>query len=283
MTSLFVCPLCSAALTRDERAYRCPAGHSFDIAREGYTHLLPANRKHSKAPGDDKAMAAARSAFLGKGYYAPLREAICELGVSLTGDRPAVLDSGCGEGYYTAGLYQALLDAGKSPVMAGIDISKFILRLAAKREKRVEFAVASSYHLPVADASIDLLLNCFSPLALDEFRRVLRPGGVFLYVVPSAMHLWEMKQVLYEKPYPNEVKQTPYEGFRYVTIRHVEQTIHLDCPADIQALFGMTPYCWKTPREGVERLRTLEMLDCRISFDIHAFIRKGTDAGDTEV
>ena len=141
MTSLFVCPLCGAALTRDERAYRCPAGHSFDIAREGDTHLLPANRKHSKAPGDDKAMAAARSAFLGKGYYAPLRDAICELGVSLTGDRPAVLDSGCGEGYYTAGLYQALLDAGKSPVMAGIDISKFILRLAAKREKRVEFAV----------------------------------------------------------------------------------------------------------------------------------------------
>ena len=79
--------------------------------------------------------------------------------------------------------------------MAGIDISKFILRLAAKREKRVEFAVASSYHLPVADASIDLLLNCFSPLALDEFRRVLRPGGAFLYVVPSAMHLWEIKKV----------------------------------------------------------------------------------------
>ena len=150
MTSLFVCPLCGAALTRDERAYRCPAGHSFDIAREGYTHLLPANRKHSKAPGDDQAMAAARSAFLGKGYYAPLRDAICELGAELTGDRPAVLDSGCGEGYYTAGLYQALLDAGKSPVMAGIDISKFILRLAAKREKRVEFAVASSYSPPLA-------------------------------------------------------------------------------------------------------------------------------------
>ena len=110
-------------------------GHSFDIAREGYTHLLPANRKHSKAPGDDKAMAAARSAFLGKGYYAPLRDAICELGVSLTGDRPAVLDSGCGEGYYTAGLYQALLDAGKSPVMAGIDISKFILRLCGEARK----------------------------------------------------------------------------------------------------------------------------------------------------
>ena len=134
--------------------------------------------------------------------------------------------------------------------------------------------MASSYHLPVANSSIDLLLNCFSPLAIEEFRRVLRPEGHFLYVVPSAMHLWEMKQVLYDHPYPNEVKETPYEGFRYVAIRHVEDTIHLDSAADIQALFGMTPYCWKTPKGGVEKLCKLDALDCRIAFDIHVFQRE---------
>lgn len=64
--SLFRCPLCAAPLTRGEHAYTCPAGHSFDLAAAGYTHLLPANRKHSKNPGDDKAMVAARSAFLDK-------------------------------------------------------------------------------------------------------------------------------------------------------------------------------------------------------------------------
>ena len=270
MTSLFVCPLCGAALTRDERAYRCPAGHSFDIAREGHTHLLPANRKHSKAPGDDKAMAAARSAFLGKGYYAPLRDAICELGVSLTGDRPAVLDSGCGEGYYTAGLYQALLDAGKSPVMAGIDISKFILRLAAKREKRVEFAVASSYHLPVADASIDLLLNCFSPLALDEFRRVLRPGGRMIYVVPGAEHLYQMKAVLYDTPYKNPVQEVAYEGFRPIGEREVSGSITVPA-GQLEALFAMTPYYWKTPRDGAARLAALPELTTDIAFRFLVF------------
>ena len=274
MRSLFICPVCAAALQREERRYICPAGHSFDRAKEGYCNLLPVNRKHSKAPGDDKAMAAARSFFLGKGYYAPLREALCALAVSMTGEAPTVLDAGCGEGYYTGGIYRALLDAGKAPRMAGTDISKFILRRAAKREKDIEFAVASSYHLPVADGSVDLLLNCFSPLAIEEFRRVLRSGGHFLYVVPSALHLWEMKQVLYDRPYPNEVKETPYDGFRYVAIRHVEDVIHLDCPADIQALFGMTPYCWKTPRAGVERLCQLETLDCRIAFDIHVFQRE---------
>ena len=158
--------------------------------------------------------------------------------------------------------------------MAGIDISKPILRLAARREKSIDFAVASSYRLPVADSSIDLLVNCFSPLAIEEFRRVLRPGGCFVYVVPGAMHLWEMKQVLYEHPYPNEVKETPYEGFRYLRIDHVSGMLHLDCPEDIQALFGMTPYCWKTPRAGKEALCKLKELDCRMAFDIHVFQRE---------
>ena len=180
MRSLFICPVCAAALQREERRYICPAGHSFDRAKEGYCNLLPVNRKHSKAPGDDKAMAAARSVFLGKGYYAPLREALCALAVSMTGEAPTVLDAGCGEGYYTDGIYRALQDAGKAPQMAGTDISKFILRRAAKRVRDIEFAVASSYRLPMAAESADLIINCFSPMAAEEFRRVLRSGGGLL-------------------------------------------------------------------------------------------------------
>ena len=260
MTSLFVCPLCGGTLVRQDGAYRCPAGHSFDIAREGHTYLLPVNRKHSKDPGDDKAMAAARCAFLSRGYYAPLRDALCELSVSLTGDAPAVLDSGCGEGYYTSGIDQALTAAGKTPCMAGIDISKFILRLAAKRNKNIEFAVASCYHLPFPDGAADILLDCFSPLAIDEF-----------YVVPGARHLWELKQILYDAPYPNEEKETPYEGFAYTDIVPVDFPLHLERQADIQSLFRMTPYCWKTPKSGVERLEKLETLDCQASFRVHIF------------
>lgn len=269
--SLFICPICGSTLTRGDTAYRCENGHSYDIAKEGHTHLLPVNRKNSLMPGDDKGMAKARRDFLSLDYYAPMRKELCKLSVELTGDDPAVLDTGCGEGYYTGGIYRALVDAGKNPTMAGIDISKFILRLAAKCEKNIEFAVASSYHLPVGDDSIDLLINCFSPLALEEFRRVLRAGGHFLYVVPSEYHLWELKQVLYEKPYPNEVRQTPYDGFSYVEIRHVEGVMGLQSQEEIHALFQMTPYYWKTPKNGAEKLRKLEKLDCRFAFDIHVF------------
>lgn len=269
--SLFVCPICGAALEREPGRYRCPAGHSYDIAREGYTYLLPPNQKHSAAPGDDRGMAAARRDFLSRGYYAPLLNTLCCQILSHSGDSPAILDAGCGEGYYTAGIFQALRAAGRRPRMAGTDISKFILRAAAKRERGIEFAVASSYHLPLADGSVDMLLDCFSPLALEEFRRVLKPGGTFLYVVPAADHLWEMKQVLYDRPYPNEERETPYEGFSYEAILPVEDTITLESQADIHALFQMTPYYWKTPRAGAERLAALDTLATRIAFRVHIF------------
>ena len=81
--------------------------------------------------------------------------------------------------------------------------------------------------------------------------------------------------MLYDEPYPNEVKQIPYEGFSYAEIRHVERVIHLPCQEDIHALFQMTPYCWKTPKAGVLRLAALRELDCCISFDIHVFRRSG--------
>ena len=271
MTSLFCCPICSAPLTREERVYRCTAGHSYDIAKEGYTHLLPPNRKNSAAPGDDKGMAAARRDFLSKGYYAPLLNALCTEIAQRTGDAPVLLDTGCGEGYYTAGIYQSLCAAGKQPRVAGSDISKFILRSAAKREKAIEFAVASSYHLPMADEQVDVLLNCFSPLALEEFHRVLKPGGYFLYVVPAADHLWEMKEVLYDQPYPNEEKETPYDGFSYEAIVPVDASITLASQADIHALFQMTPYYWKTPKAGSDRLAALDTLTTRIAFRIHIF------------
>lgn len=269
--SLFLCPICAAPLVRGERAYVCSGGHSYDLAREGYVHLLPANKMHSKAPGDDKDMAAARSRFLCAGHYAHLRDALCQLALAHTPAAPAVLDAGCGEGYYTAGVYTALTHAGKAPAMAGVDLSKPSLRWAAKREKQVEFAVASVYHLPVADASVDLVVNCFSPLALEEFKRVLKPGGVFLYVVPAAEHLWELKQVLYDRPYPNAEEDSPYEGFDYLGVERAERVVHLEGNGPIRDLFGMTPYAWKTPKEGVARLDALEKLDVQAAFRVHMF------------
>ena len=271
--SLFTCPICAAPLERNGRTYRCPDRHCYDIAREGYVHLLPANKKHSANPGDDREMATARTRFLDGGWYAPLREELCRLVLTHTRQSPAVLDAGCGEGYYTNGIFSALNNAGRSPKLAGIDLSKTALKKAARRTPEGEFAVASVYHLPVANEAADLLLDCFAPLALEEYLRVLKEGGVFLYVVPAAKHLMEMKAVLYENPYENQEENIAYGGFDYLEVVPVETLLHLDHDA-LMDLFGMTPYTWKTPREGVARLDSLESLDVTAAFRIHVFRKR---------
>lgn len=273
MKSLFCCPLCGAPLDRGNCRWLCPAGHSFDKAAAGYVHLLPPNRKHSKDPGDDKTMVAARAAFLDRGYYEPLRDSLCQAVAeyAVNFPDPVLVDSGCGEGYYTAGLFQALTQEELAPQIAGVDLSRAALRRAAKRVPEGEFAVASVYHLPVPDRSVDVLVNLFSPLAAEEFARVLRPGGLFCYAVPSARHLWQMKEILYQRPYENPVKREDYPGFIWRNRKEIRFTASLTENADIMSLFGMTPYVWKTPREGVARLEAVDRLCCEIGFDLHLY------------
>ena len=272
--SLFICPICGKPLLRMETSYRCWGGHSFDIAAAGYTHLLPVNQMNSKNPGDDKAMVTARTAFLDAGYYAPLRAALCRAALARCKDHTqdyTIFDCGCGEGYYTEGVFKALTDAGITFHIGGIDISKHALRKAAKRLPDGEFAVASAYHLPMRDQCVDLIFNVFSPMAREEFLRVLRPGGHLIYVVPSARHLWEMKSLLYKTPYENDAAREEYEGFLHEETLEVRETIHLRNTDHIMALFGMTPYAHKTPKSGIERLQALDTLDTAIGFDVHIY------------
>ena len=269
--SLFVCPICGGELERGEKSYTCNLGHSYDIAAEGYVHLLPANKKHSKLPGDDKNMVRARSRFLSAGYYEPLLKAIVELVLPLSSENPVILDSGCGEGYYTEGLFNALKSAGKAPLVTGIDISKEAVKLAAKRLKDGEFAVASAYCLPLEFERTDIVLNCFSPLCGSEFRRVLKVGGYFIYVVPAPRHLWEMKCAVYDTPYENESIIAEYGGFELVKMVSVVERISIADRQTISDLFTMTPYFWKTPKEGASRLLSLDGLETEISFDVYVY------------
>jgi len=269
--SLFICPICGGKLERGEKCYVCTLGHSYDTAAEGYVHLLPVNKKHSKLPGDDKNMVRARNRFLSGGYYEPLRSAIIGIVLELSVGNPAILDSGCGEGYYTEGIYEALESAGKVPRGAGIDISKEAVKLASKRVKNAEFAVASAYHLPVADDSMDFVVDCFSPLCVSEFRRVLKMGGYFIYVVPGPRHLWELKCAVYDSPYENEKTRVEYEGFRHGKSMTAEGRILISDKQAISDLFTMTPYFWKTPQEGVSKLLSLDRLETEISFDIYLY------------
>lgn len=272
MTQVFRCPVCSGALEQNERSLRCTSGHSFDIAKEGYVNLDTTSKKHSDTSGDGKDMVTARTLFLEGGYYNPLRDTICNLIKETEIKNPVLLDSGCGEGYYTKSYCETVSALfGKA---YGVDLSKPAIKHAAKKCKDGHFAVASVYHLPITDESIDILVNCFSPLALEEFCRVVKKGGYFFYVVPDAMHLWELKKVLYDNPYENAVKQEEYDGFEFIKTESVTSRFTLDSSEKILSLLHMTPYTWKTPENGIRKLSELSSLDVTAQFRVMVYKRK---------
>lgn len=254
--SAFICPLCRQKLFKVGNTLRCLSSHSFDLARHGYVNLLMSNAS-GKRHGDDRLMVEARSRFLSKGYYDDLREAVS----AVLGGSNVVLDSGFGEGYYTS------LFEEKNKVI-GIDISKDALKVAARRCKTAEFAVASIADIPIGNEAVDVVINIFAPDSPDEFMRVLRPNGRLITVYPMENHLIELKAAVYDKPYTNPTVSLERDGMKLISKKEVKYSISLDCNEDILSLFKMTPYYYKTSREDQQKLEGLDRLDISLEFMI---------------
>ena len=266
----FICPNCGGKLNIEDRRAICVGGHSFDRARGGYYNLLLSNT--GGIHGDNKEMVLARRAFLSAGYYAPLAESVAELALEHTPEGGSLLDAGAGEGYYTDRIERTLFDRDGVSRVSAFDISKAAVREIAKKNPRISLAVGGSYHMPVADGSIDTLVNTFSPLALDETRRVLKPGGAFIMAIPGEMHLYDLKAVVYDTPYKNTVADTVLDGFELVLDRALTYKMHLDNPEKILNLFMMTPYAYRTRPTDRAKVEALSSLDC--TADFHIFVYK---------
>lgn len=266
--SIWSCPVCGGMLAEKERSLVCVKGHSFDRARSGYVNLLPVSRKKTKNPGDNALMVNARRSFLSHGYYKAMRDKLCEVIDSFMNEKSVLLDAGCGEGYYTKNVADALWKTGKAPEIYGVDIAKCAADAAAKNCKNAEFAVGSVFHLPVTDNSCDVLMSLFAPYCGEEFRRVLKPQGKMVLVIPGKTHLWELKKAVYDTPYENEVQDYALDGFEFLGAEKISYEIFIDNPEDIQSLFSMTPYYYKTGRQEHSRLEALKELHTEVSFEI---------------
>ncbi|MFI6542344.1 putative RNA methyltransferase [Streptomyces prunicolor] len=185
---LLHCPTCrTRSLHRDRGVLRCPAGHTFDIARHGYASLLTGARATS---GDDAAMAQARERFLSTDTYAPIRKATARLAAGSAPEQATVVDVGCGTGYYLAGV----LDQVPGARGLGLDTSVRALRSAARAHARAAAVAWDVFRpLPLADGVADVVLDVFAPRNPVEFHRVLRPTGRLIVVRPTGRHLAELR------------------------------------------------------------------------------------------
>ena len=182
------CPNCGLTLARAGSSIRCAAGHSFDIARQGYVSLVQAGT--AKNAGDTAPMVRARKDFLAAGHFAGLAAALADAGAAASVTGPGcVADVGAGTGYYLA----AVLDRMPGHAGLALDISKYALRAAARAHPRLGAVGCDAWRtLPVADGAADVVLNVFAPRDGAELHRILRPGGCLLLATPAPDHVGEL-------------------------------------------------------------------------------------------
>ncbi|WP_035573119.1 putative RNA methyltransferase [Halomonas halocynthiae] len=269
------CPLDGSVLHKSANVWRCEAGHSFDIARQGYANLLPVQHKRSADPGDSKTMVAARQRFLAAGHYQPVADAACRLVLqNSTAALPlSCLDAGCGEGYYLRALAEATRGRQRLALM-GLDISKWAVLAAAKQEKCATWVVGSNANLPVQTSTLDRLLCMFGFPVYHEFARVLKPGGLLLKVDAGSNHLRELREIIYPTLKPDRIEEAPVpDGFTHFSSETVRYSLRLNDRQQIADLLAMTPHLYRANAEGREKLAARESLTVSVDVRLTCLVR----------
>lgn len=263
------CPLCDNALKATDKIYRCDNNHSFDLAKEHYLNLLPVQFKHSKNPGDNKAMVNARRAFLEQGYYQPLVDYIIRLYNKTNSDlalaEHQVLDAGCGEGYYT---HQHKTDFNQ---VYGVDIAKEAIKKAGKKYRQCHFSVATLSKLPFKDSFFQWIYSIYAPILEHEYTRVLSDQGYLLTVTPAKKHLIELKEKIYTNAQEHDEDKQPIKDLTLIHQEHLSYTMVLKTGKDVLDLLSMTPFAFKADDKTRQHLAQLTDFSCQADFLIRLY------------
>lgn len=282
-------------------ALACDVGHTFDVSRKGYVNFVPSQKP---LKGYSKAFFEARREFLSWGYYDHVLQAVSQVVLKAAADASVndqfrVLDAGCAEGYYLRGIRQAIQTAdaeaneadvnsagtsgaevssaqvtdGARPAAAaatlliGADISKDAVRLAAGGGDPNLWIVDDVANLALADASMDCILNVFTPANYREFRRVLRPGGMLVKVVPGPRHLEQLRRVLGDGEHDEGDVIRIFQR-NCDTTAVIPATRTFDVPPDrVPTLIGMTPLAFR-----LDEAQRRKIMVSRITIDARVLV-----------
>ena len=246
----FACPICQENLTLVESSLKCNNRHSFDLAKFGYVNLAPQIKQSANY---DKENFQNRQQILEAGFYQAILEGVSDL-LAANPSAKTVLDIGCGEGFYSRKLQESHPDK----TFYAFDISKDSVQIAAKSEPNwaVNWFVGDLARLPIKDASMDILLDIFSPANYGEFRRVLSKDGILIKVIPTKNHLKEIRQKvqdqLTKKDYSNQdIKDHFQEHFTILSSQTASLTKTITAN-HLQALLSMTPLLFHIDQSKID-------------------------------
>ena len=246
----FACPICQEKLPLVASSLKCSNHHSFDLSKFGYVNLAPQIKQSANY---DKENFQNRQQILEAGFYQAILEAVSDL-LSNSKNAKTILDIGCGEGFYSRKLQESHPDK----TFYAFDISKDSVQIAAKSEPNwaVNWFVGDLARLPIKDASMDILLDIFSPANYGEFHRVLSKDGILIKVIPTKNHLKEIRQKVQDqltnKDYSNQdIKEHFQEHFTILSNQtaSLTKTITAD---QLQALLSMTPLLFHVDQTKID-------------------------------
>ena len=234
--TIFACPICAQAVQiEDDGKVVCPSNHSFDVAKQGYINFMtkPVQSMYSKA------LFEARHNIISSGLYDQLQKRLAELAVGTY-----FLDTGCGEGSHLARIIANRPEA----IGVGIDIAKEGIIAAAKFHTGCIWCVGDLAKSPYSENSFNTIFNILSPANYDEFKRLLKPGGKVIKVVPQEGYLKELRQQAFadseKELYSNEQTVERFkESFTQVTVERITYTMPLTKEL-VPQLIEMTPMGW---------------------------------------
>lgn len=253
----FACPICQENLTLLETNFKCCNRHSFDLAKFGYVNLAPQIKLSANY---DKENFQNRQQILEAGFYQAILDAVSDL-LASSKTTTTILDIGCGEGFYS----RKLQESHSEKTFYAFDISKDSVQIAAKSEPNwaVNWFVGDLARLPIKDASMDILLDIFSPANYGEFRRVLSKDGILIKVIPTENHLKEIRQrvqdQLTNKEYSNQdIKEHFQEHFTILSSQTASLTKTITAE-QLQALLSMTPLLFHVDQSKIDWSKLTEI------------------------
>lgn len=209
-------------------------------------------------------MVEARARFLNHGYYQPVVEALIDKFKTFSNKtNQSILDAGCGEGYYTSEIKNRL----EGSEVCGFDIAKPAILAASKRNKNIEWLVASVSQLPLMDGQFDTIISIFSRTDWPEFSRVLKPGGHIVILTPGQNHLLTLRNTIYDevRPYPEDKRlQDLPKNFHLLESQSIRHLMMLKNTQAIMDLLTMTPHYWHVNAGQKRQLEQLDQLECEL-------------------
>ena len=262
--SVLVCPVCGDVLQLggpQMRSLVCSVGHSFDLAKQGYVNLYrgkPMN-EYTKESFQE------RQVILQRGMYAHLLEEICsflrktlESGMDSV-EKKVLVDAGCGEGYYTREIAQQF----DHLQLYGTDLSRDSIQLAAGTANgmgagpaEIKWFVSDISKLPVADGSVDYVLDIFTSANYQEFQRVLGEEGYLIKIIPGEGHVKELREAAKDQLYHKEYKERKgaevfAEQFELVEQKIVSRTFSVS-PEERDIFIRMTPLLFAVDKSKID-------------------------------